>query len=66
MLGQVATRDLQCEIAPEKDTRDGSGLLRIQVKISADARQGKGNIGAIDEGNRIHDERDGNDPNPAD
>jgi len=63
MLRQMTTGDLQREIAPEEDSGNGSCLLRIQMQVPADARQGKWDVSAIDKRDRIHDESDRYDTN---
>src|SRR6266478_6576456 len=65
MFRQMATGYLQREITPEENSGNGSCLLRIQMQISADSRQGKRDVSAIDKRDRVHDESDGNDANPS-
>src|SRR5260370_11713717 len=65
MLRQMATGDLQRQITPEENSRNGSRLLRIQMQVSADSRQGERDVSAVDKRDRVHDESDGNDANPS-
>jgi len=65
MFGQMAAGDLQCQITPEENARDCPRLLWIQMKIATDPRKGKGDIRAVDEGNRVHYQRDRNNSKPA-
>ena len=61
----MAARYLKREIAPEENSGNGSCLLRIQMQVPADSRQGKRDIGAIDKRDGVHDKSDGNDANPS-
>src|ERR1700730_11115389 len=61
----MTTRNLQREIAPKKDAGDSARLLRVEMEIVANAREGEGDIGAVDEGDGVHDQRDGDDASPA-
>ncbi len=65
VFGQVATGYLQCEIAPEENSGNGSGLLRIQMQVPSDSRQSKRDVGAIDKRDRVHDQSDGDNANPS-
>jgi hypothetical protein len=65
MVRQVAAGDLQHEISPKEDARDCASLLRIQVKVPANVRQSERDVHTIDERDRVHDKRDGNDAYPA-
>src|SRR5205809_1847096 len=65
VFGQMAARYLKREIAPEENSGNGSCLLRIQMQVPADSRQGKRDVGTIDKRDRVHDESDGNDANPS-
>src|SRR5256885_10229093 len=65
VFGQMAARYLKREIAPEENSGNGSCLLRIQMQVPADSRQGKRDVGAI--GKRVgeHAKRDGKVANPS-
>jgi len=65
MLGEMATGDLQGELAPKENARDGAGLLRVELQVVTDAGEREGDIGAVDEGDGVHDEGDGDNPRPA-
>ena len=66
MLGQMPAGNLQCQVAPEEDAGHSSGLLRIQMEIAADVRQGERYVRPIDKGDRVHNQRHGDDADPAD
>src|ERR1700730_9111932 len=61
----MTTRKLQRKIAPKKDAGDGARLLRVEMECVADAREGEGDVGAVDEGDGVHDQRDGDDAGPT-
>src|ERR1700730_7572753 len=61
----MTTRKLQRKIAPKKDAGDGARLLRVELEVVANAREGEGDVGAVDEGDGVHDQRDGDDASPA-
>src|SRR6267378_6342558 len=65
VFGQMAARYLKRDIAPEENSGNGSCLLRIQMQVPADSRQGKRDVGAIDKRDRVHDESDGYDTDPS-
>src|SRR6266478_7706589 len=65
MLGQMAARNLQGKIAPEENAGNGAGLLGVEMEVAADARKGERDVGAVDEGDGVHDESDGDDAGPA-
>src|SRR6266404_9986247 len=65
VLRQMATRYLQRDVTPKENTGDRSRLLRVQMQVSADSRQGERNVCAIDKRDRVHDESHGYDANPS-
>src|SRR4029077_3245916 len=65
MLGEMAAGNLQGEIAPEENAGDRAGLLGVEMELAADAREGERDVGAVDKGDGVHDQRDGDDAGPA-
>src|SRR6202158_1611956 len=65
MLSERAAGNLEREIAPEENACNSAGLLGVEIEVAADARQGKGDVGAVDEGDGVHDQGDGDDAGPA-
>jgi hypothetical protein len=56
---------LEREVSPIEDTGYVAGLLRVEVQVVADAWEGEGDVGAVDEGDGIHHQGDGDDAEPA-
>src|SRR5580692_6727588 len=65
VLSEMAARNLQREISPKENAGDGAGLLGIEMQVVTNVRESKGDIGAVDEGDGVHDERDRDDAGPA-
>ncbi len=65
VLSEVAPGDLQREVAPIEDTGYVAGLLRVEVQVVGDAREGERDVGAVDEGDGVHHQGDGDDAEPA-
>ncbi len=65
MLGEMAAGNLQGEVAPEEDAGDGAGLLGVEMELAADAREGERDVSAVDKGDGVHNQRDGDDAGPA-
>src|SRR5258706_2460451 len=61
----MAAGDLQREIAPKENAGHGASLPRVEIQIMADARKREGDVSAVDEGDGVHDQRDGDDAGPA-
>src|SRR5665213_1430216 len=65
VAGKIAPGNLQQQITPEKNSRDGSRLKGIHVEVAAHGGQSQRNIGSINESDGVHDRRHGDDPYPS-
>ena len=65
VFGEVAAWDLQQNVAPEKNSRRAAGSSGVHVQLAAHGSQRQRDIRPVHEGNRVHDERDGNDAEPT-
>lgn len=61
----MARGNLKQKIAPEKNSGHVSGLSGIHVQVAAHGGQSHGDVRPVDERDRIHEERDGDDVQPT-